>query len=142
MISLWKIKIKQNTMKKSVFKILNIVAFSLATLTLTNCGSDEPDIILPGNESEVIENLKVGIMNGNLDEDYTLDPGVAYNLNAAFTIDSGAKLTIHSLIACIDTDRIDLLLHLLDERTEFDINYNEKGVNLLHVAFSKKKIDL
>ena len=81
-------------MKKSVFKILNIVAFSLATLTLTNCGSDEPDIILPGNESEVIENLKVGIMNGNLDEDYTLDPGVAYNLNASFTIDSGAKLTI------------------------------------------------
>ena len=56
--------------------------------------------------------------------------------------EAGAKLTIHSLIACIDTDRIDLLLHLLDERTEFDINYNEKGVNLLHVAFSKKKIDL
>ena len=56
--------------------------------------------------------------------------------------EAGAKLTIHYLIACIDTDRIDLLLHLLDERTEFDINYNEKGVNILHVAFSKKKIDL
>ncbi|PQJ69180.1 hypothetical protein [Polaribacter butkevichii] len=81
-------------MKKSIFKIFNIVAFSLVTLTLTNCGSKEPEIIIPGGESEVIENLSVGIMNGNLDEDYTLDAGTAYSLNGSFTIDSGAKLTI------------------------------------------------
>ena len=81
-------------MKKSVFKILNIVAFSLVTLTLFNCGSDEPEIILPGEGSEVIENLKSGIMKGSLDEDYTLDSGIAYNLNSSFTVASGAKLTI------------------------------------------------
>ncbi len=81
-------------MKKSVFKILNIVAFSLVTLTLFNCGSDEPEIILPGEGSEVIENLKAGIMKGSLDEDYTLDSGIAYNLNSSFTVASGAKLTI------------------------------------------------
>ncbi|WP_343330903.1 hypothetical protein [Polaribacter staleyi] len=81
-------------MKKSIFKIFNIVAFSLVTLTLTNCGSKEPEIIIPGGESEVIENLSVGIMNGNLDEDYTLNAGTAYSLNGSFTIDSGAKLTI------------------------------------------------
>ncbi|MGJ8743846.1 hypothetical protein [Polaribacter sp.] len=81
-------------MKKSIFRIFNIVAFSLVTLTLTNCGSDEPLVIVPGAESGVIENLKVGIMDGNLEEDYTLDAGMSYNLNASFTIDSGAKLTI------------------------------------------------
>ncbi|AUC85954.1 hypothetical protein CW731_11920 [Polaribacter sp. ALD11] len=80
-------------MKKSIFKILNIVAFSVATLALTSCG-EEPEIILPVEGSEVIENLKAGIMKGSLDEDYTLDSGIAYNLNSSFTVASGAKLTV------------------------------------------------
>ncbi|MDX6745728.1 hypothetical protein SHK09_02890 [Polaribacter sp. PL03] len=81
-------------MKKSVFKILNIVAFSIATLSLTNCGSEEPAIVIGGTDSEIIENLKSGIMNGNLDEDFTLNSSQIYNLNASFIVESGATLTI------------------------------------------------
>ena len=95
MISLHKnnnhIKLK---MKKSVFKILNIVAFSIVTLTLTNCGSDEPSIIIEEPTSEVIGNLNSGVMNGGLEEDYTLTASTVYNLNASFVVQSGATLTI------------------------------------------------
>jgi hypothetical protein len=81
-------------MKKSVFKILNIATVCLAILTFTNCGSDEPDIIIGGTESLVIESLKSGIMNGNLDEDFTLNSNQIYNLNGSFIVESGAILTI------------------------------------------------
>lgn len=81
-------------MKKSIFKILNLVAFSIVTLTLTNCGSDEPSIIIDEPTSEVISNLKSGIMNGSLEEDYTLNANTIYNLNSSFIVESGAKLTI------------------------------------------------
>ncbi len=95
MISLYEnnnhIKLK---MKKSVFKILNIVAFSIVTLTLTNCGSDEPSIIIEEPTSEVIGNLNSGVMNGGLEEDYTLTASTVYNLNSSFVVQSGATLTI------------------------------------------------
>ncbi|PWG05695.1 hypothetical protein [Polaribacter aquimarinus] len=81
-------------MKKSVFKILNIVAFSLATLTLTNCGSDEPGIIIEEPKSEVLQNLAAGVMNGNLNESFTLNSNTVYNLNGSFIVESGATLTI------------------------------------------------
>ena len=81
-------------MKKSVFKILNIVAFCFVTLTFTNCGSEEPGIIIGGTDSLVIESLKSGIMNGNLDEDFTLNSNQIYNLNGSFIVESGATLTI------------------------------------------------
>jgi hypothetical protein len=81
-------------MKKSVFKILNIATVCLAILTFTNCGSDEPDIIIGDTESLVIESLKSGIMNGNLDEDFTLNSNQIYNLNGSFIVESGATLTI------------------------------------------------
>ena len=80
-------------MKKSIFKILNIAVFSIAALTLTNCGSDDP-IIIPAPSSEVVENLNSGIMRGNLDEDFTLNSNQIYNLNSSFIIESGATLTI------------------------------------------------
>jgi len=81
-------------MKKSIFKILNIATFCVAALTFTNCGSDEPEIIIGGTDSEIIENLKAGIMSGNLEEDFTLNSNQIYNLNASFIVESGAKLTI------------------------------------------------
>ena len=81
-------------MKKSVFKILNLVAFSIVTLALTNCGSDEPDIIISQPTSPVIENLQSGIMNGNLEESFTLNSNTIYNLNASFIVEFGATLTI------------------------------------------------
>ncbi len=81
-------------MKKSIFKILNIATFCVAALTFTNCGSDEPEIIIGGTDSEIIENLKAGIMSGNLEEDFTLNSNQIYNLNASFIVESGVKLTI------------------------------------------------
>ena len=81
-------------MKKSVFKIVTIVAFSIATLTLTNCGSDEPNIIINDVESEVIENLRSGVMSGSLGENFTLNSNTIYNLNSSFVVESGALLTI------------------------------------------------
>jgi hypothetical protein len=81
-------------MKKSVFKIVTIVAFSIATLTLTSCGSDEPNIIIDGGESEVIENLRSGVMSGSLEENFTLNSNTIYNLNSSFVVESGATLTV------------------------------------------------
>ncbi len=81
-------------MKKSVFKILNIVAFSLAIVTFTNCGSDEPSIIIEEPASEVIGKLNSGVMNGTLDEDYTLNSSQIYSLNGSFIVESGATLII------------------------------------------------
>jgi hypothetical protein len=81
-------------MKKSIFKFLNIAAIALVTVTFTNCGSDEPSIIIEEPSSAVIESLNSGIMNGNLDEDYTLNANQIYNLNGSFIIETGATLTI------------------------------------------------
>jgi hypothetical protein len=81
-------------MKKSIFKILNVVAFSLVTLTLTNCGSDEPDIIPELPTSDVIARLNSGIMDGNLEESYSLNSSTVYSLSSSFIIESGVTLTI------------------------------------------------
>ncbi len=81
-------------MKKSIFKILNIVVFSITTLILTNCESNEPSIIIEEPSSEVIKNLNSGIMNGNLDESFTLNANTVYNLNSSFIVESGVTLTI------------------------------------------------
>ena len=80
-------------MKKSIFKILNVVAFSLVTLTLTNCGSEDP-IILVEPVSDIIARLNSGIMEGDLDESYTLNSSTVYSLTSSFIIESGATLTI------------------------------------------------
>jgi hypothetical protein len=81
-------------MKNSIFKILKGVAFFMAIITLTNCGSEEPAIIIEEPSSEVVQNLNAGIMNGSLEEDYTLNSNTIYNLNASFIIASGTTLTI------------------------------------------------
>ena len=81
-------------MKKSIFKILNLVAFTLVTLTLTNCGSDDPDILIGDPESEIIERLKSGVMSGTLEEDFTLSASTIYNLSSSFIVESGVTLTV------------------------------------------------
>lgn len=82
-------------MKKSIFKFLNVVAFSFVVISLaTSCGSDEPPIIIEEPVSEVIKNLNFGVMNGSLNENFTLNASTIYNLNSSFIIESGATLTI------------------------------------------------
>jgi len=68
----------------------------MTTIILTNCGSEEPGIIIEEPSSEVVQNLNSGIMNGSLDEDFTLNSNTIYNLNSSFIIESGATLTIPS----------------------------------------------
>ncbi|WP_439130777.1 hypothetical protein [Polaribacter sp.] len=73
------------------FKFLFLFATILA-FTFTSCG-DDPDPIIT-EESPVIENLKNGIMNGKLEEDFTLDASVSYTLSGSFLIDDGVTLNI------------------------------------------------
>ena len=79
-------------MKKIVVNFCR-VAFLLAALTFSSCGSDEPDPMAPP-VSSVIENLNNGVLEGTLSENFTLDAGVQYNLTGQFIISEGAKLSI------------------------------------------------
>lgn len=73
------------------FKFLFLFAAILG-LTFTSC-SDDPDPIIT-IDSPVIENLKNGIMDGKLEEDYTLDAGISYTLSGSFLVEDGITLTI------------------------------------------------
>jgi hypothetical protein len=87
------VELKQNkTIKKMKnFKFLFLFATILG-LTFISCG-DDPDPIITV-DSQVIENLKNGIMNGSLDEDYTLDSSVTYTLSGSFLVQDGVTLNI------------------------------------------------
>jgi hypothetical protein len=76
-------------MKKTVFKIFSLAL--IATLVFTSCGDDDP-VVDP--VPEVIENLEMGVMTGELPEDYTLDATMQYNLTGSFIVPEGVTLTI------------------------------------------------
>ncbi|SNR53004.1 hypothetical protein [Lutibacter flavus] len=79
-------------MKKTSFKFIGITAV-VALLTLFSCDDSDPSpIITPSNS--VIENLKVGIMNGQLEENFTLNSSTSYELSGSFIIPEGVTLTI------------------------------------------------
>lgn len=79
-------------MKKLIVKLFSLIALVLA-LGLTNCSSDDPAPIVPGKD-EVLENLEAGIMKGTLEEDYSLNASVLYQLTGQFIIADGANLNI------------------------------------------------
>ncbi len=70
--------------------ILNTLILYLAVLTFSGCAKEEPPIVL----SFVEGGLEYGVLNGSLNEDYTLDSRVIYSLNSSFIVNSGATLTI------------------------------------------------
>ncbi|WP_163322375.1 hypothetical protein [Draconibacterium mangrovi] len=78
-------------MKKLTIKFLGL-AF-LATAVFVSCDDDDPINPDPVVD-EVIENLNNGIMDGTLEEDYTLSASVSYNLSGSFIVADGATLTI------------------------------------------------
>jgi len=76
-------------MKKTVFRVLSLVI--IASAIFTSCGDDDPVV---GPVPEVIENLEMGVMTGELPEDYTLDATMQYNLTGSFIVPEGVTLTI------------------------------------------------
>ncbi|MGB0838183.1 MAG: hypothetical protein ACPGRE_08785 [Flavobacteriaceae bacterium] len=75
---------------KNLFRLLTFVSI----FALTSCGNtDEPDPVDPGL-SDVVANLENGILAGILEEDYTLNANVQYDLTGAFIIADQASLTI------------------------------------------------
>jgi hypothetical protein len=78
---------------KNLFVKLLSISMAFTAVTLTSCDSDDPDPIVGGTE-EVIENLEAGVLNGTLEEDYTLTATTVYNLTGSFIIDAGATLSI------------------------------------------------
>ena len=79
-------------MKKLTVKLFGLVAL-VAAINLTSCSSDDPAPIVPGEE-QVIVDLEAGIMKGTLEEDYSLDASIVYNLTAQFIVAEGATLNI------------------------------------------------
>lgn len=78
-------------MKKSITYFIRLTVITV-TLTITSCSSELDPIIV--DFPQVIENLKNGIMDGTLEEDYTLSSGSTYALEGAFIINEGVTLTI------------------------------------------------
>ena len=76
-------------MKK--IKILFLFA-TIFAFFFTSCSEDPSPIVQ--TDTEVIENLKNGILNGRLTEDFTLDAGVSYSLTNSFIIEDGATLNV------------------------------------------------
>ncbi|MFV0266065.1 MAG: hypothetical protein ACK5HT_02910 [Draconibacterium sp.] len=75
-------------MKKSIFKLFSLALF--ATAVLAGCSDDPTPIEMP----EVIENLDNGVMEGTLEENYTLSASSSYRLTGSFIIADGVTLTI------------------------------------------------
>ncbi|MFK5959680.1 MAG: hypothetical protein QM495_12535 [Lutibacter sp.] len=79
-------------MKKTNFKLIGIIVI-FALLSLVSCDDTETNqIIIETNE--VIENLKVGILNGQLEENFTLNPATSYELTGSFIVTEGVTITI------------------------------------------------
>ena len=76
-------------MKRSIFNNLSVVALAFA-MTFASCTSDEPALL----NSDVQENLEVGILKGRLDSDVTLDASITYKLTSSFIVPEGYTFTI------------------------------------------------
>jgi len=79
-------------MKKSNYKFIGITAL-FALLTLASCDNDDPSPI-DNTTNVVIENLSNGVMNGTLEEDFTLNSSTNYVLSGSFIVSDGVALTI------------------------------------------------
>ena len=79
-------------MKKTSFRLIGIVAI-FALLTLVSCDDNDPSPIIDQTDP-TIENLKIGVMSGTLEEDFTLNASTGYELTGSFIISDGVTLTI------------------------------------------------
>lgn len=108
-------------MKKSIFKLGFIAA--MLSLTLTSCGDDDEnttnddDVTVTDDDAttdDVYDLIDSGELNGEIDEDVTLDATVAYSLTGIFTVAEGATLTIPAgtTITASATDNTDNYIHV------------------------------
>ena len=79
-------------MKKANYKFIGITAI-FVLLFLVSCNNDEVDPIIPST-TPVVEKLKTGIMNGTLEENFTLNNSTNYELTGSFIIPEGITLNI------------------------------------------------
>ncbi|WP_111707168.1 autotransporter outer membrane beta-barrel domain-containing protein [Lutibacter citreus] len=79
-------------MKKSSFKFIGITVL-FALLTLSSCDDNDPEPII-NPVTPVVENLKVGVMDGTLEEDFVLNASTSYQLTNSFIVSEGVTLTI------------------------------------------------
>ena len=72
-----------------------IIAFLTTYILLVSvgCANDDPNP-LDNQTSDVIENLKNGILDGTLEEDFTLNPSTIYKLTNSFIVKSGITFNI------------------------------------------------
>ncbi|WP_340111505.1 hypothetical protein [Maribellus mangrovi] len=77
-------------MKKAIFKILGLAFLAVSVFTSCDNGNDPT----PDPSPEVITNLENGIMDGTLEENYTLSASMSYNLTGSFIVSDGVTLTI------------------------------------------------
>lgn len=79
-------------MKKAITQITKaLMACSL--LMIISCAEDDPSPI-ESISSDVLDNLKMGILEGTLDQDFTLNPETVYQLTGSFIIENGLNFTI------------------------------------------------
>lgn len=79
-------------MKKLNFKLIGLTTI-FALLTLVSCDNDDPDPIINPTDT-TIENLKIGILNGTLEESFTLNASTSYLLTGSFIINEGVNFNI------------------------------------------------
>jgi len=84
---------KNKTMKKLITNLLNVTTI-ISIAFLSSCSSSDDPNPIATPETQVIENLVAGIMNGTLDEDFTLSASTQYSLTGQFIIADGATLNI------------------------------------------------
>jgi uncharacterized membrane protein len=77
-------------MKKLTLRILGLAI--LVMPFFSSCSNDDDDE--ETKKATVIENLEKGVLSGNLEQDYTLDATVTYDLTGSFIVKDGYTLTI------------------------------------------------
>ncbi|MDT0553680.1 hypothetical protein [Urechidicola vernalis] len=78
---------------KKLNSLLIGLSVIFAVSTLISCATDDPDPIMnPSNAT--IENLKIGILNGLLEENFTLNPSTSYLLTGSFIVNDGVTFNV------------------------------------------------
>ncbi len=79
-------------MKKLILKI-STITLALGAFVFSSCSSDD-DAPTPPSAETTADKLKKGEMNGELEENFTLDASTTYELTGKFIVKEGTKLTI------------------------------------------------